>query len=380
MVAIADPTQHIDPRGSAFRAILDNVLTHYPSGQEPDHMLSDELLHLSNLNGHCRAIVVDFHLSATTYEVLHTPELYFAKLNIAPGHKYSYCDPILSTVPQVQIGLLIADALAARRRGINLTELNLAAITVQNDVTVLCQETPATKRLQAMIAEFAILTNGFVGQFLQHHYGEAIFRSMEGNTPELRLIGDARQTFQHIVAEGMKARYSFECSEHVMLNLNHYTHFTSPMRRASDVIAHFMVKAIVLGLPPPFTFRDLSVWSENISKVSRHERSTSFRDKKLRVCSYIARLASVEAVRLEYRFTGQYKHFVNFTITKVNDKNVYVSYSVLEQYVGNINYYHNNPDDVVWVTVVDPFAKQDFQVIPEMAAHIAHAGTDLQRF
>ena len=48
-----------------------------------------------------------------------------------------------------------------------------------------------------------------------------------------------------IIDEGIKAEYLSNESSHDLVGMPIYCHFTSPMRRVSDCICHFLIKAYV---------------------------------------------------------------------------------------------------------------------------------------
>ena len=49
-IHIADPTEFISPNSSLWEDITKRVITHYPSNNQPIHLMPDEILKLSSLN------------------------------------------------------------------------------------------------------------------------------------------------------------------------------------------------------------------------------------------------------------------------------------------------------------------------------------------
>jgi hypothetical protein len=56
---------------------------------------------------------------------------------------------------------------------------------------------------------------------------------------------------------------------HASLGLPAYVQFTSPIRRYSDVIAHFQVKAWLRGADLPFSSRDITSMMASVSEYGR---------------------------------------------------------------------------------------------------------------
>ena len=74
-----------------------------------------------------------------------------------------------------------------------------------------------------------------------------------------------------------QAVYSSQNKLHFGLNLEHYTHFTSPIRRYSDLLVHRVLKAVLVQQVPPYKEDELTSMATNISaseqrsvKAERH--------------------------------------------------------------------------------------------------------------
>ncbi len=64
-----------------------------------------------------------------------------------------------------------------------------------------------------------------------------------------------------------QALYSTQNVGHFGLNFTHYSHFTSPIRRYSDLIAHRMIKAVLQKKGVPYTEGELSQASSHVSRT-----------------------------------------------------------------------------------------------------------------
>lgn len=63
------------------------------------------------------------------------------------------------------------------------------------------------------------------------------------------------------------ASYNRICKGHYALNVNSYTHITSPLRRLTDLINHFLIRSYICQEPPPFT-------NEQLDKMCAHINET----------------------------------------------------------------------------------------------------------
>ncbi len=72
-----------------------------------------------------------------------------------------------------------------------------------------------------------------------------------------------------ILRSFMQAFYGSEPAGHFGLGFRDYTHFTSPIRRYSDLIVHRCIKSLLEGTKPPYTLAALDTIGEKISALER---------------------------------------------------------------------------------------------------------------
>ena len=77
---------------------------------------------------------------------------------------------------------------------------------------------------------------------------------------------DERDIISLNIARSMaKAVYSLENIGHYGLGFTFYTHFTSPIRRYTDLLAHFQIKAHLRGDPLPFSVERMTELTQGVS-------------------------------------------------------------------------------------------------------------------
>lgn len=113
---------------------------------------------------------------------------------------------------------------------------------------------------ERIIEEFMVLANGLVAEFLVTHNLPGIFRTQD--------------------ARGDLAEYLNRASRHDSLALSRYVHFTSPIRRLSDLKVHQVLTAYMEGCTPEaahYLFDDVIVAASNIAlRRSRTAKSLSY--------------------------------------------------------------------------------------------------------
>ena len=87
-----------------------------------------------------------------------------------------------------------------------------------------------------------------------------------------------------------RASYAAECEPHYGLGLDEYLHFTSPIRRYPDLVAHRALKRR-LGLPgagTAFGAAGLATLAEHASAMERTADEASWQSQELKLVEYLA--------------------------------------------------------------------------------------------
>ena len=84
-----------------------------------------------------------------------------------------------------------------------------------------------------------------------------------------------------------KAKYTYEEEGHWALNLNHYSHFTSPIRRMSDIISHRLIFGEI------YSDKQMSDILENINKNEKNYQKIDFLVEKFRLIRFLNKINAV---------------------------------------------------------------------------------------
>ena len=320
-VAIADVSAYVEPFGPIdTEAIYRGFSIYLPHRSIP--MLPRQLSEtLCSLQPHVDrlAYVFKLHLDPVTLEVTET-ELYEAIIHSQRRFTYEEVDKIFegNLAPQsadekVIFPLLlklrdVTDRLKKERmkQGYDFRSTDLEMRIDENQLLVAteyAEETPS----HALIEDCMLLANKAAAAM----YERGLFRIHESPSPaklqslyqELAGIGiivepkaSMRETIRFIQEQAtlrglesevdtliiraqMQARYAPDNKGHFGLGFERYTHFTSPIRRYSDLIVHRLLKAIQAGDTEEgsYVLRNIDALSITISEKEREASDIEFR-------------------------------------------------------------------------------------------------------
>lgn len=283
LVAIADVAWYVQPGSALDRAAYERGnSTYFPDRVVP--MLPEELS-----NGWCSlrphedrpCMAVHMWIDQTGKLVRHkfvrglmrsTARLTYEQVQAAmDGHPDETTGPLLETVIKPLYGAYTCMKKAREKRGALALDLPERKILVNQDGEMTGVEPRARVDSHQLIEEFMVAANVAAAQTLQKKKAPGLYRVHE--PPDTERVGDLRTTLKSmdinlagsnsvhtrdfnkvlaavkddpaeqlinmmILRSQSQARYEPENLGHFGLALSQYTHFTSPIRRYSDLIVH----------------------------------------------------------------------------------------------------------------------------------------------
>ena len=276
-IHIADPTEYININSELWANITNTLITRYPSYRKPIHMMPNEIMEKSSLMENVygnikKALTILVKIDKETYSPISKPELLFTEIKVKKKNAFDYltASQNIESIKCFEIGLKISEKLQKLRGeetiGVVLNEVSYAIIQYDKEIPYLYTNTINERLLKLMIAEFAIFSNTFIGNYLvENGNGYGIFRTCNASQfieecSDKNLTGN--EMLQEIITNGIKANYGNKKSSHDLVGSQEYTQFTSPIRRVCDCISHYLLKYVYLkhnniSIEVPFSFNYL---------------------------------------------------------------------------------------------------------------------------
>lgn len=382
-IHIADPTEYININSSLWQDVEKRIITKYPSNTKPIHMLPDEIMEKSSLMDNAygnikKAITVLTEINKENFLPENNIKLLFTKIKVKKENTLSYQKASENIIEPIQYGLNISSALQEKRSektlGTKLKSVSTSTIKYDDGRIYLHRDTINEKRMKQMIEEFAIFSNSFIGEYLKIHFdGFAIFRTCNASLLEddefKNLTGD--ELLHYIITNGIRADYMNTVSSHDLVGSKEYTHFTSPIRRASDCVCHYLLKFIYLkninsDIDIPFSKEKLEMLSEKCLVKTREMKKIQYTDTKFRLIQVMdSILKEKNELEIQYCITGYLSGFINIIIKQIDDYPVYLSYS-LKRNIDSIDSIDNKEMFNLKITVINCRKRFDEGSIPEL--------------
>ena len=387
-IHIADPTEYINIKSELWKDIIRRVTTKYPSNRSPIHMMPKEILNKASLMVNSegdikKAITVLTEIDMYGYNPVGNIQLLFTNIKVKKENALTYKEAAnkcwLNNT--LYYGMLISEGLKTNRgkhtKGVQLNDVINSYPKYDNPEGPYLHNDSSTERLmKQMIAELAIFANSFVGEYLKIHLeGIGIYRSCAAkewlNTVYSGTSG--KELLNEIIINGIKAEYISSVESHDLVGAPEYCHFTSPIRRLSDCICHYLLKYIYLKnkkiVSLPFTNNELYHYSNTCLELSKFMKKHQYKDIKFRLIQTMNTMLLLEnSLTLEYFITSYTGMFLNIIIFKIGDHNVHMSYTLR---VKNYNYIHDTKKIYsVSIKKVNCFKKFDNGTIPELDEQI----------
>jgi len=341
-IHIADPTEFIPLESQTWKEVCQKTTTKYLSNNKPYHMMPEQIIEMSSLmetscGSQKPAISVTTEIDKVNFEPIGNVKIKFTTVNVCNEHRFSYLEAtkVQNSNSVIQRGLLIGKALFEIRSkqtvATKLNNINNSYLLYENDQPYLYCDSPDEIAMKNMIAEFAIFANSFVGQYLKANLnGTGIFRSCVASDwlDAVDSSIDGMGLLEKIIKDGIRADYISSRSRHDLVGMPSYTHFTSPIRRLSDCVCHYLLKGIHKNITV-FTEEELTSYSELCHTKSRKVKKIQYEDSKFRMIQCMHHMIEIENVKICFYFSGLVKNrFLNIIIFKINNNNVYISYSL----------------------------------------------------
>jgi hypothetical protein len=178
-----------------------------------------------------------------------------------------------------------------------------------------------------------------------------------------------QELLNEIITNGIKAEYMSSVQSHDLVGAPEYVHFTSPIRRLTDCVCHYLLKYIHLkttnsDLAIPFTDNQLEEYSTTCSILSKKMKNNQYTDTKFRMIQLINRLIPTQEVNLQYYVSSYKNGFLNIIINKLNNHSIYFSYTLRIQNV-KTNYILKQPYEIM-ITCANAPNKFDQGTLPEL--------------
>jgi len=393
-IHIADPTEFINVRSALWTDIANRVSTRYPSNTKPIHMMPEDIMEKSSLMpnqyGNVKmAITILTEINKETFEPTGNISLSYTNIRVSQTHALSYkrASELVEEDTVLQIGLKISDALmrirGTKTRGVVLNDLEKSYIKYKNNEPYLHCDTPNEKAMKQMIAEFAIFSNSFVGEYMKIHFeGVGLYRICNASD-WLRTVYDGisgAELLNEIIVNGIRAEYIAKVGSHDLVGAPEYCHMTSPIRRVSDCICHYLLKHIHLKhTHVPFTNAELEKYSNECMRVSKAMKNVQYKDTKFRLIQVMhCALMNEQKINIGYFVSGYTGLFLNIIIDRINEHSVYLSYTLR---IPNLQKsYEIKERKSLNITRVNCMSAFDQGSISELDAEWCHGATSPLRF
>ena len=384
-IHIADPTEYIDIESNLWKDIQEKIISKYPSNRKPIHMMPEFILNLSSLKvnelGNIKlAITIITEINQETFLPINKIKLFFSKIKLKEENTLSYLEASnkINDIKELEFGIKISKILQEERSkktiGVKLNHISTSIIKFNNNYPFLYNNSTNEKLMKDMIGEFAIFANSFIGYYLKINLNDnAIFRTCNAfqlinNDLYKNLNGN--ELLKEIIINGINADYIDHSASHDLIGTEQYTHFTSPIRRVSDCVCHYLLKYLYFkninyNIQIPFKINKLKNLSDKCTLLTKEIKKIQYKDNKFRLIQVINKmLYNNKIVKLSYYISCYKSHFLNIIINKINHFNVYISYSLI---IDKFNY--NKHDKNIYninITRVNCPGKYDSGTIPEL--------------
>jgi exoribonuclease R len=352
MIFIADPTSYIEPHSELFNKILLNAQSIYTIGKEPIHLYPLDIIEKTSLTHGIREVIAVHTilipvLSTNNMFNIKSSQIEYCTINCENHNRYTY-DTAANNIfndKTLLLGMNIAQNFWNKRPFSNnndfiFGDFNLVVPYIEDNEIVLKKDSRKVLAMKSMIAEFAIHANSIFAKALFENDANVFLRTLVINSSSSSYNNLSQNEMLHkIIEDNISASYSTDILSHDMVGKDLYTHATSPLRRASDCIVHYLLKAKYLNIESPFTKDQLTIIAHNLTIKAKQIKNAQFNDIKLNVFKWMAQefKSRLNTIKLKVKVTGYHAPFLNLIITSIDNMDINISYTLKRQNISNIN-------------------------------------------
>lgn len=335
-IHIADPTSFFEVNDPVFKCIRLNGVSQYPLFNQARHMFHSNYVNACTLiNGMKPAITVKICIQD---DIIVSKECILSTIHCDPEYRFTYEN--VGHILKNKIGSYYNDLLKVKtitdmmrsQRTTRTSTLSIPAkISLINNKIVYRTFDEYTIRTKQMIEELAIQTNHIIANIILDNKGNQILNRSCTSLKE-GILTETGNFILDIISNEFRAKYGTQIDKHIILNLETYCHFTSPLRRFSDCITHFILKHSLFqgNSEPLFNDHMMNHYAMVCNNAARKHRNASFADNKYRLYQYIRQeLEYREYVELKYVHSGMTGNFINALVIGIDDYNTNITYTLV---------------------------------------------------
>jgi exoribonuclease R len=344
------------------------------------HDIMEKASLMDNRHGSIKpAVTVTTEIDKNTFQPIGQIKLLFTKIQVTRENSLSYSQAARDFYNNdvIYICLKISESLQSLRKretkAVVLNEVANSYVTFDNNEPVLYSDSPTEILMKHMIAEFAIFANSFIGEYLKINFHSSGLYRICPAKDWLHTLDDSvsgQDLLNEIITNGIKAEYMSTVQSHDLVGAPEYVHFTSPIRRLTDCVCHYLLKYIHLkttnnDLAIPFTDNQLEEYSTTCSVLSKKMKNNQYTDIKFRMIQVIKRLLlDNQEVSIQYYVSSYKNGFLNIIINKLNNHGIYFSYTLRIAHLDS-NYIVKTPNTIK-ITSVNAPNKFDQGTLPDL--------------
>ena len=370
MIHIADPTAWFNPNDSLFNDIIVNGTTVYLSNREPDHLFPDNILNNSSLTDGIKNVVI-VH---TTLEPIYKPnemfkivdtKIEYGIIDCDNGKRYTYEEAAedlfkdITLLLGVEIAQFFYNKRCPNKTNFIFSDLSFVIPKMINNEVILKEDIKEVKIMKSLIGEFAIHANTIFAQGLDD---DNLFLRSLSLPINININNNNINTIHNIIKEGISAHYINDKINHDLIGCI-YTHSTSPLRRTSDCIVHFLLKAKYLKIDSPFSNDQLKLYADKLNERTKEMKNIQFKDIKLKTFQWIAEEleSRLNPIKIKVKVISFKKPFLNLLIINIDNMDVNIPYTLKRKVIKT-----NAEIMDINITKINLYDKFDEGTLPEI--------------